>query len=210
MSTEQYFLLTYLESNSEAEIRDEFDGQIAAFWQDRCGPDDWYTPVGVVTRPGRVVGLVPPDAQGELGGDGTHICAGIPTGQRWAWMLSRALQAVADDLELFRDLRDQDQATRQIRTLSFDDLLQAIHREVPARLAAAYRKMAGTSPSRRGHSRGAAAESRSFRISEGYRLLRQADIPPFTDGLTTPTEYRAFDLYGDRANAVAIVNIHTP
>ena len=210
MTTEQYFFRTRIESSAEPEVRDEFDTQIAAFWWDRGDPPDGYTPVGIVTHSGRVVGIVPEEeSRRDLGGDGTHIWAGIPKGRRWEWTWLRALRAVAEDLQLFRDRRDRDQATRKIGTLSFDDLLRAIHREVPERLAVAYRKMAGTSPSRRGHSRQVVAESCSFRISEGYRLLRQADVPPFVDGMATPYEYRAFDLHGEGANAIAVVNIHT-
>ena len=136
MSTEQYFFRTRIESIAEPEVRDEFDAQIAAFWWDRSDPRDAYTPVGIVTHPGRVVGIVPEEeSRRDLGGDGTHIWAGIPKGQRWEWTWLRALRAVAEDLELFRDRRDRDQATRKIGTLSFDDLLRAIHRDVPERLA---------------------------------------------------------------------------
>ena len=209
MITDAYFFRLRLESIAEAEIRDELDAQIAAFWHDRCHRDDGYTPVGIVTRRGRVVGLVPDESRPDLGGDGRHICAGIPKGGRWAWIQLRALRAVADDLQLFRDLKDRDQATCTIERLAFDDLLGAIHREVPARLAEAYRKMALTSPPRRGTSRQCEAEARSFRMGEGYRLLRQADVPPFTDGMAIPCEYRAFDLHGEDANAIAVVNFHT-
>ncbi len=209
MSTDQYFFLTHIESVAETEIQDEFDGQIAVFWQDRCDSDDWYTSVGIVTLEGRVVGLVPQDSQGDLGGDGTHICAGIPRGQRWAWTQLRALRAVADDLDLFRDLHDRSQAARRIATLSFDELLQAIHEHVPTRLAETYRKMAGTFPPRHGEGRRARAEFRAFDIAGRYRLFRRADIPPFTGSPSTPTEYRAFQLHGQGANAIAVVNIYT-
>ena len=210
MSTNPYYLQARIESIAEPEVRDEIEAQIAAFWWDRGEAGDGYTPVGVVTLHGRVVGLVPEEeSRRDIGGDGTHIWAGIPKGRRWDWTRLRALRAVAEDLELFRDRRDRDRAARRMATLSFDDLLRAIHREVPERLAVAYRKIGTTSPPPRGPSRQALAEARSFRISEGYRLLRQAADPPFTDTMATPYEYRAFDLHGEGANAIAVVNIHT-
>ncbi|MCZ6690685.1 MAG: hypothetical protein O7H41_13915 [Planctomycetota bacterium] len=209
MSTDRYWFLSHIESMVEVEVREEIETQLADFWQDCCDPGDWYTPVGVVSPPGRIIGLVPVESQKDHGGDGTHLWAGIPKARRWAWTELLALRAVAQDLELFRDRRDSHQATRRIETLTFEDLLQAIHQEIPERLAQAYRKMAGTRPPRRRDPRRAVWESRSFRISEGYRLLRQADVSPFVDGLASPREYRAFDLHGEGANAIAVVNIHT-
>ena len=210
MSTDRIYLLTQVQAIAETEIRDEIEARISAFWWERGEAGDGYTPLGIVTFQGRIVGVVPEEeSRRDLGGDGTHIWAGIPKSRRWDWTQLRALRAVAEDLELFRDRRDRDRAARKIATLSFDDLLRAIHREVPERLAVAYRKMAGTAPPRRARCRQAVVESRSFRISEGYRLLRQAADPPFTDTMATPYEYRAFDLHGEGANAIAVVNIHT-
>jgi hypothetical protein len=140
----------------------------------------------------------------------------IPDGNRWQAVRRFALQCVAVDFRLFGATTWTfggigNAGNEKIDQLASDELLSEIYRQVPSSLSEQYSSLQGK-PACLGtipDDSGMAEYDRRKKVVM-FEALRNSNHVPFTRGIVTPYEYRAFDLtLGEEPNAILITDIHT-
>jgi hypothetical protein len=193
--------------NGEDDRREFIESEFSHRFGSRLDQNNWVHHLAIFFKDGSY--LIWPNS--DPGG-----FVDIPAESRWQAVRRFALQCVAVDFRLFGAMTwtfdDKGNAgNEKIDGLTFDDLLSGIYGHVPSSLSELYSSLQGK-PACLGtipDDLWMAEYDRRKKVVM-FESLRNSNHVPFTKGIVTPYEYRAFDLtLGEEPNAILITDIHT-
>ncbi|HIG58684.1 MAG TPA: hypothetical protein EYQ21_04720 [Flavobacteriales bacterium] len=235
------FLIDGIEGKSDSSDMKEVIDEVVTTFESRygyvCDENNWWQPEAVLFQDGTVVNACLGEENDWRGRDkfADHVMEKCPEdSERWKWGKEFAMQCTALELELYGSdsfglaSKGSERAEKKktVGELSYDELIDAVGREVPNALSKMYATVSAGDVSMQGQI-SAGEESgklgdvrmsnyKRSKISSTFELFVESDIKPFTRYTESPNKYRCFDLRHDSYGidvtddtVMLFVDIHT-
>lgn len=232
------FLIDGIEGKSDSSDMKEVVDEVVCVFEDRyayvCDENNWWQPEAMLFQDGTVVNACIGEEDDWRGRDkfADHVMKNCPeVSERWQWGKDFAMQCTALEMELYgsdsfglvEEGSERAEKKKSINELSYDELIDAVSKEVPNELSKMYATVSvgdisilgPMSPTRVTADVHIKNYKRS-KMASTFELFVDSDIKPFTRYTVSPSTYRCFDLrhdsYGIDVNDCTVmlfVDIHT-
>jgi hypothetical protein len=229
------FLIDGIEGKSDSSDMKEVVDEVVTTFESRygyvCDENNWWQAEAVLFQDGTIVNACLGGEDDWRGRDkfADHVMKKCPeNSERWKWGRDFAMQCTALEMELYGSdsfglvAKDSERAEKKknVSELSYDELVDAVSKEVPNALSKMYATVSsGDVSSTFNRSKDADFSMRNYvrsKIARTFELFVESDIKPFTRYTESPNTYRCFDLrhesYGvdvTDCTVMLFVDIHT-
>lgn len=232
------FLIDGIEGKSTASDMKEVIDEVVGVFEDRyayvCGENNWWQPEALLFQDGTVVNACIGEEDDWRGRDkfADHVMKNCPeVSERWQWGKDFAMQCTALEMELYgsdsfglvKEGSERAEKKKSVGELSYDELIDAVSKEVPNELSKMYATVLAEDVSipltrEEDVDRGDIRMKNYVRskIASTFELFVESDIKPFTRYTEPPNNYRCFDLRHDSYGVdvtddtvMLFVDIHT-
>ena len=229
------FLIDGIEGKSDSSDMKEVVDEVVTTFESRyghtCDENNWWQAEAVLFQDGTVVNACLGGEDDWRGRDkfADHVIKNCPeASDRWQWGKDFAMQCTALELELYGSdsfglvSKGSERAEKKktVGELSYDELIDAVGREVPNALSKMYATVSSSDVSnplmREGDGDARMSNYKRSKIASTFELFVDSDIKPFTRYTVSPNTYRCFDLRHDSYGVdvtddtvMLFVDIHT-
>jgi hypothetical protein len=235
------FLIDGIEGKSDSSDMKEVIDEVVTTFEERyayvCDENNWWQAEAVLFQDGTVANACLGEEDDWRGRDkfADYVMEKCPEdSERWKWGKEFAMQCTALELELYGSDSfglvskgsERAEKKKNVDELSYDELIDAVGREIPNELSKMYATVSVGDISMHGQI-SAGEESGKLgdvrmknymrsKISSTFELFVDSDIKPFTRYTASPSTYRCFDLRHDSygidvtdCTVMLFVDIHT-
>jgi len=237
------FLIDGIEGKSDSSDMKEVVDEVVDTFQSRygyvCDENNWWQAEAVLFQDGTIVNACLGGEDDWRGRDkfADHVMKKCPEdSERWKWGRDFAMQCTALEMELYGSdsfglvAKGSERAEKKknVSELSYDELVDAVSKEVPNALSKMYATVSSGDVSMHGQHLSKRTEDNEYladvrmsnyvrsKIARTFELFVESDIKPFTRYTESPNTYRCFDLRHDSygvdvtdCTVMLFVDIHT-
>jgi len=229
------FLIDGIEGKSDSSDMKEVVDEVVTTFESRygyvCDENNWWQAEAVLFQDGTIVNACLGGEDDWRGRDkfADHVMKKCPEdSERWKWGRDFAMQCTALEMELYgsdsfglvSEGSERAEKKKTVGELSYDELIDAVGREVPNALSKMYATVSSSDVSnplmREGDGDARMSNYKRSKIASTFELFVESDIKPFTRYTESPNKYRCFDLRHDSYGVdvtddtvMLFVDIHT-
>jgi hypothetical protein len=229
------FLIDGIEGESTASDMKEVVDEVVVVFEERfghaCDENNWWKAEALLFQDGTVVNACIGEEDDWRGRDkfADHVMKNCPeASDRWQWGKDFAMQCTALEMELYgsdsfglvKEGSERAEKKKSVGELSYDELIDAVSKEVPNELSKMYATVSSSDVSnplmREGDADARMSNYKRSKIASTFELFVESDLKPFTRYTESPNTYRCFDLRHDSYGVdvtddtvMLFVDIHT-